>query len=143
MKLLFFRNNIDSFVIAKKSLKTRIKLIVKFFENISSSFIFAISSLSQNSSQKSVRKWIKKSIKKSIKQSVKQSIKQSVKQLIKQLIKQSIKSVKKSIRTTFIFSLNINYFVLLKISNNDNIDNNLLIDDEVKKTAKWLVKKKT
>jgi hypothetical protein len=31
----------------------------------------------------------------------------------------------------------------LKISNDDEIDDDLLIDDEVKKSIEWLIKKKT
>jgi hypothetical protein len=120
------RNNTDSSVIAKESLKTRIKLTVKFFEYISSSIIFALSSSSQNSLQNSVRKSIKKSIKKSVKSVLSSQIKQS--------IKQTVKSVKKSIRKALISFSNVNYFALLKISN-DEIDDDLLTDDEIKKSA--------
>jgi hypothetical protein len=129
MKLRFSRkkrSNTDSFVVAKESLKTRIKLTVKFFEDISSSIIFAILSSSQNSSQKSVKKSIKKSIKKSVKSVLLSQIKQS--------IKQSVKSVKKSIRKALISLSNVNYFVSLKISN-DEINDDLLTDDEVKKSV--------
>jgi hypothetical protein len=132
MKLRFFRkkrSNIDSSVIAKEFLKTRIKLTVKSFENISSTIIFAILSSSQNSLQNSSQKSVKKSIKKSIKKSVKFVLFFS----IKQSIKQSIKSIKKSIRKAFISSSNVNYFAFLKISNDDEIDDDLLIDDKVKK----------
>jgi hypothetical protein len=125
------RSNTDSSVVAKESLKTRIKLTVKSFEDISSSFTFAISASPQNSSQKSVRKSIKKSIKK------------SVISVFFLKIKQSIKSIKKSIRKAFIFFSNVNYFALLKISNDDEIDDDLLTDDEVKKSAEWLVRKTT
>jgi hypothetical protein len=129
------RSNIDSSVIAKESLKTRIKFTVKSFEDISSSIIFAIFFSSQNSSQKSVKKSIKKSIKKSVKSVFSSQV--------KQLIKQSVKSVKKSIRKALISFSNVNYFVLLKISNDDEIDDDLLTDDEVKKSVEWLVRKKT
>jgi isocitrate dehydrogenase len=61
------RSNTDSSVAAKEPSKTRIKLTVKSFEDISATIIFAIFPSSQNSSQKSVRKSIKKSIKKSVK----------------------------------------------------------------------------
>jgi hypothetical protein len=130
MKLRSFRkkrSNTDSSVVAKKSLKTRIKLTVKLFEDISSSITFAICFSSQNSLQKSVNKSIKKSIKKSVKSVFLLSIKQS--------IKQSIKSIKKSIRKAFISFSNVNYFALLKISNDDEIDDNLLTDDEIKKSV--------
>jgi vacuolar-type H+-ATPase subunit F/Vma7 len=116
------RNNIDSFVIAKEFLKTKIKLIVKSFENISTTIILAISSSSQNSSQKSIKKSIKKSVNSVSLSQVKQSIK-SIK-----------KSIKKSIRKALISLSNVNYFVFLKISNDDEIDDDLLIDDEIKKS---------
>jgi hypothetical protein len=130
MKLRSFRkkrNNTDSFVVAKESFKTRIKLIVKSFEDISTTIIFAIFSSSQNSSQKSVRKSIKKSIKSALFSQIKQSIKQSIKSVKK--------SIKKSIRKAFISFSNVNYFVFLKISNDDEIDDDLLIDDKIKKSA--------
>jgi hypothetical protein len=129
MKLRSFRkkrSNIDSSVIAKESLKTRIKLTLKFFEDISSLITFAIFSSSQNSLQKAV----KKSIKKSIKKSVKSAPPSQAKQPAKQPAKQSAKPVKKPARKALIPSSNVNYFVFLKISNDD-----LLTDDEVKKSA--------
>jgi pantothenate kinase type III len=134
MKLRFLRkkrSNTDSSVVAKESLKTRIKLIVKSFEDISSTIIFAILSSSQNSSQNSFQKSVRKSIKKSIKKSVKSALFFS----IKQSIKQSIKSIKKSIKKALTSLSNVNYFALLKISNDDEIDDDLLTDDEVKKSA--------
>jgi hypothetical protein len=133
------RSNIDSFVIAKESFKTRIKFTVKSLENISSTITFAVLSSSQNSSQNSLQKSVSKSIKKSIKKSVKSvlllQVKQPTKQPIKQPVKQSVKSVKKPIRKAFISFSNVNYFALLKISNDDEIDDDLLIDDKVKKSA--------
>jgi Kef-type K+ transport system membrane component KefB len=125
------RTNTDSSVAAKESLKTRIKLTVKSFEDISSTIIFAISSSSQNSFQKSVKKSIKKLIKKSVKSVLSLQIKQSIKQSIKSVKK----SVKKSVRKALISFSNVNYFALLKISNDDEIDDDLLTDDEVKKSA--------
>ncbi len=134
MKLRFLRkkrSNTDSSVVAKESLKTRIKLTVKSLEDISSLIILAISSSSQNSSQNSSQKSVRKSIKKSIKKSVKPAFSSQ----IKQSIKQSVKSVKKPIRKAFTSLSNVNYFVFLKISNDDEIDDDLLTDDEVKKSA--------
>jgi polyribonucleotide nucleotidyltransferase len=128
MKLRSFRkkrNNIDSFVIAKESLKTRIKLTVKFLEDISTTITFAIFFSSQNSLQKSVKKSIKKSIKSVLSSQIKQSIKQSIKSIKK--------SIKKSIRKAFISFSNVNYFALLKISNDDDeIDDDLLTDMKLK-----------
>jgi hypothetical protein len=117
------RSNTDSSVAAKEPLKTRIKLTVKSLEDISPTVTFAISSSPQNSPQKSVRKPVKKSIKKSVNSAPFSQAKQST------------KSVKKPVRKAFIPSPNANYFALLKISNDDEIDDDLLTDDEVKKSA--------
>jgi hypothetical protein len=125
------RSNTDSSVAAKGPLKTRIKLTVKSLEDISATVILAISSSPRNSSQKSVRKPVKKSVKPAPLLQVKQSIKQPVKP-VKKPVK---KSVKKSVRKAFTPSSNVNYFVFLKISNDDEIDDDLLTDDEAKKSA--------
>ncbi len=129
------RSNTDSFVVAKESFKTRIKLTVKLFEDISTTITFAILFSSQNSLQKSVRKSIKKSIKKSVKSVLSSQVKQSIKQSIESVKKSVKKLVKKSIRKALISLSNVNYFVFLKISNDDEIDDDLLTDDEVKKSA--------
>jgi hypothetical protein len=70
-----------------------------------------------------------------IKKSLKSVLLSQIKQSVKQSIKQSAKSVKKSIRKALISLSNVNYFALLKISNDDEIDDDLLTDDEVKKSA--------
>ncbi len=125
------RSNTDSSVVAKESLKTRIKLTVKPSEDISSTIIFAIFSSSQNSSQNPSQKSVRKSIKKSVKKSVKFALSPPA----KQPIKQPVKPVKKPTRKALIPPSNVNYFALLKISNDDEIDDDLLTDDEVKKSA--------
>jgi hypothetical protein len=129
------RSNTDSSVAAKESFKTRIKLTVKSFEDISPTIIFAILSSSQNSPQNSSQNSFQNPSQKSVRKPIKKPVKKSVKSVLPPPAKQSVKPIKKPIRKALISLSNVNYFVLLKISNDDEIDDDLLIDDEVKKSA--------
>jgi hypothetical protein len=117
------RSNTDPSVAAKGPPKTRIKLTVKPPEDTSPSSTPAIPAPSQNPPQKPARKPTKKPAKK------------PAIPALPLKTKQPAKPVKKPIRKASTPPPNANYFALLKISNDDETDDDLLTDDEVKKSA--------
>ncbi len=125
------RSNTDPPVAAKGPPKTRIKLTVKPPEDTSATVTPAIPPPPQNPPQKPARKPIKKPAKKPAKPAPPPQAKQPTKQPAEPVKK----PVKKPARKAPTSPPNANYFASLKISNDDETDDDLLTDDETKKSA--------